>query len=362
MKVSVFGLGYIGSVCVAGILHRCSAVYIVETDLEKLEAVGAKKFPFPEPEVADRINKADNIIVSYSRDELFTADAVLICLPTEPKERNKLDLKLVLDTLDELSEEGYEGEVIIRSTLDLSSAEILATYSSLNIFVVPEFLREGSALSDFEDVECLVVGKEFSTKSSKFVSQCLTPFSKTMVETNIASAIFTKLLNNSWHALKVVFANEWSSMAYNLGDVNAADVHQAFVADKRLNISNAYLRPGGPYGGPCLTKDIAAFSALSEPTRPSLFTQAIKYNNWHLEQLALACNEKLEEIASDEFSFDTLEFKRNTNDERHSPIWRIISMLENQYGKKYVPFTIGETVSCFCGRSLMDHGVVKTVK
>jgi GDP-mannose 6-dehydrogenase len=361
MKVSIFGLGYIGSVCVAGILQRCDTVFIVETDLAKLDSVGTKKFLFPEAEVANRINKADNIIVSYSRDELFASDAILICLPTEPKDGNALDLKLVMDTLDELSGESYKGEVIIRSTLDLSSAEILATYSSLNIFVVPEFLREGSALSDFEDVECLVVGKEFSAKSSQFVRQCLAPFSKTVVETNIASAIFIKLLNNSWHALKVVFANEWSSMAGNLRDVNAADVHQAFVADERLNISNAYLRPGGPYGGPCLTKDIAAFSALSEPTRPSLFTQAIEYNNWHVEQLALACNEKLLEVASDKFSFDTLEFKKDTNDERHSPIWRIISILENQHGKKYVPFTIGEPAFCFCGRSLMDHGVVKTV-
>jgi GDP-mannose 6-dehydrogenase len=358
MKVSVFGLGYIGSVCVAGILHRCNAVYIVETDLEKLDAVGTKKFSFPEPEVADRINKANNIIVNYSRDELFTSDAILICLPTEPKDGSGLDLKLVFDTLDELTAESYEGEVIIRSTLDLGSAEFLSDYSSLNIFVVPEFLREGSALSDFENVECLVVGKEFSAESSQFVSQCLEPFAKTMVETNVPSAIFTKLLNNSWHALKVVFANEWSSMAGNLGDVNPADVHQAFVADKRLNISNAYLRPGGPYGGPCLTKDIAAFSALSEPTRPSLFTQAIEYNNWHLEQLALACNEKLREVASKKFTFDTLEFKKNTDDERHSPIWRIISILEERFGKKYEQFKTGESAPCFCGRSLMDLGVV----
>lgn len=361
MKVSVFGLGYIGSVCVAGILRRCDEVLIVETDLEKIESVRTKKFSFPEVEVADRINKADNVFVDYSRDELFASDAILICLPTEPKDGNRLNLKLVLDTLDEITAKNYEGEVIIRSTLDLSSTEILSTYSSLNIFVVPEFLREGSALADFEDVECLVVGKEFSAESSQFVSQCLAPFSKTMVETNIASAIFIKLLNNSWHALKVVFANEWSSMASNLGDIDAGDVHQAFVADKRLNISNAYLRPGGPYGGPCLTKDIAAFSALSESTSPSLFTQAIEYNNWHLEQLALTCNEKLLEVGSDTFSFDTLEFKRNTNDERHSPILNIISILESQYGRKYVPFKSGESDFCFCGRSLMDHGVVKEV-
>lgn len=360
MRVSVYGLGYIGSVCVAGILGLCDEIHIVDTDNDKINSIKNKNFSFPELEVANRINKAENIAINHSHDDLLASDAILICLPTEPKNGNDLDLSLVADALKELEAMKYQGEVVIRSTLNLNSTEVLNLFSNLNIFVVPEFLREGSALSDFEEVECLIVGSSRPNTSSKFVSKCLEPYSKQMVTTNIASAIFLKLLNNSWHALKVVFANEWRFMAEHVGGVDVLNVHKAFIADTRLNVSSAYLRPGGPFGGPCLTKDIAAFSGLSVPKSPSLFYQAIEFNKWHLEQLASTCNQRMEEKNFKSFSFDTLEFKKNTDDERHSPVWGIISLLETKYGKKYVASEIASAM-CFCGRSLMDSGIVKII-
>lgn len=361
MKVAIFGVGYIGSVCCAGLVDICEEIFLVDVDQEKLDSIKNKNFKFPEPSVSQKINAANNIRTDFERKDIHACGAALLCLATEPLSNGRLDLSVVKEVVDELNTLGFSGDIIIRSTLDFDLDEISELSRVQNLFVVPEFLREGSALSDFLNGECLVVGAADGSRRSNFIENYLSRFSRQLLVTNIESAIFIKLLNNSWHALKVVFSNDWSRIAKSIPSVSAKDVYSAFCADTKLNMSPAYHRPGGPYGGPCLTKDIQAFSSLIPDGVPSMFPHVIDLNKFHIIELSDECVRTLKMRDTFKFSFNTLEFKKGTDDERHSPIIEIIKRLEAVFEAQFVSLDSDEQKVVFDGRKILDEGIVLEV-
>ena len=233
---------------------------------------------------------------------------------------------------------------------------------NLNIFVVPEFLREGSALNDFKNGEVLVIGKQKTADlaSTKIVRKVFEKYFKTTVEMEFQSAVYLKLLNNTWHATKVAFSNEWWRLAEKLGIPDIDQVYKGFVGDEKLNTSAKYMRPGGPYGGPCLTKDIAEFNNLDTGSIQEITQAVVKSNVSFIEELSCrlieACIDK-----HDSFSFDTLEFKSGTDDVRHSPLIDVIAYVGKNSKLIYEQDPL--LADCvFSGRAVLDEGRLEILK
>lgn len=321
--IGVIGLGYIGSVMVAGLANHVKEIIIYDIDYEKLKAVDSKSYCFPEVEVANVISSAHLKIASSVEDLVASGcDLILICLPT-PLINGKLSLGSVTETLQLLEELRYPGTVCIRSTMSLESTAINELENqNLDVCIVPEFLREGSALSDFRSAEVLVVGvsKQTTADSISRVKNILALYCKKVVFMSVQEAILTKLINNAWHATKVAFANEWHLLANSLENVNTDKIYEAFISDNKLNCSAAYLKPGGPFGGPCLIKDTTELVRLQSSDGLGVIQGSLKSNEKHMEILADKLIDTCIKRNVSFFKFDNYEFKKNTTDVRDSPV------------------------------------------
>lgn len=367
MKIGIIGLGYIGSVMAAGLCNE-NEIFIFDIDKKKLKLVEERLYDFPETDVANAIKTA-NAHVSISLQDLIASNCelLLVCLPT-PLIDGNLALGAVMETLRGISEIGYNGTVCIRSTLSLDERVIRDLEClNLDICVVPEFLREGSALKDFRTTEVLIIGttKQTSKASLNKLTAVFGPHSRNIKFMSIQAAILTKLINNAWHATKVAFANEWGRIANDLCKGNEDIIYDAFIADKKLNCSSAYLKPGGPFGGPCLIKDTTDLVSLQNVKQPSLLEGVLKSNDQHIEDLATQVINICLKRDVKFFRFDSYEFKTGTGDIRNSPIVLVqekvlrlsklcvVEKQKNPAHKKYIVLS---------GKSLIQNGKIKLVE
>lgn len=357
MNVGIIGFGYIGAVCSAALLLKEHSVLIYDKNQEQISGVAKKVFAFPEKDVEEIINnKINSIHVANDYVEFVDVDIVVVCVNTSLQTNGRLNYSNIVDVLESLGRESFNGKVIIRSTLPLD--DDLITFLERNykfqLFVLPEFLREGSALADLVGSKNTVIGFQTGSLIEDDIVE-LFSFEHTDVHAMpIRDAIFTKLLNNTWHALKVAFANEWNAIACENGITDTSRIYQAFVSDKHLNISEKYLRPGGPFGGPCLPKDISEFSALAGSIPAYISEGAIRSNADWTQALARDVERKLIERGEKKFGFDTYEFKKGTEDTRYSPISNVASILKQRGFCQD-----DDNGILFCGRSLLDNGIIK---
>ena len=359
MNVGIIGFGYIGAVCSAALLLKEHSVLIYDKNQEQISGVAKKVFAFPEKDVEEIINnKMNSIHVANDYVEFVDVDIVVVCVNTSLQNNGRLDYTNITDVLENLHLEEFKGKVIIRSTLPLDEdlLEILHRNYCFRLFVLPEFLREGSALADLVGSKNAIIGYQNQLQVDNDIVE-LFSFEKTRVHAMpIKDAIFTKLLNNTWHAMKVAFANEWDAIARDNGIFDTSKIYQAFIADTHLNISEKYLRPGGPFGGPCLPKDISEFISLAKTIPASICSAVVESNQNIIENLSGRIEKYLIEKNEKEFYFDTIEFKMGTADERFSPAHKVISILRER-GFAYE----ASANIIFSGRSLLDDGDVRTV-
>ncbi len=357
MNVGIIGFGYIGAVCAAALLLKEHNVMIFDKNHAQVSAISKKSFTFPEEDVEEIINnKIENTTVINDHAEFLGVDVIVVCVNTSLQENGRLNYSNIIDVLWSLSKKRFNGKVIIRSTLPLDDGllDTLQRNYSFQLFVLPEFLREGSALRDLVGSMNVVIGYQDHSQIQNDIVE-LFSFGKTNVHAMpIKDAIFTKLLNNTWHALKVAFANEWNSIAQDQGISDTSNIYEAFISDRHLNISEKYLRPGGPYGGPCLPKDISEFCSLARKIPAYISQSVIRTNDEWTIVLANNIEAELVNIGDKKFGFDTYEFKAGTQDIRFSPLVRIASILTQRGFSQD-----DEHGVLFCGRSLLDEGRVR---
>jgi GDP-mannose 6-dehydrogenase len=362
MKVGLIGFGYIGTVCAAGISEICENIIVYDSNAEKLKSIENGTVRFSETAVEEIINKNKTIsTVSQIKEFSFsTIDCFLIAVNTDFDEKiQSLDISNVIDTLRALHNYGYQGTVILRSTLPLGP-DYTSIFSNFcfKIEFVPEFLREGTSLSDFRNTEILVIGANYDLENDdSFAKRLFGSFSKDLQITNIETAVYAKLLNNAFHSVKISFANEANRVSQYASGVDASIALDILCRDRKLNISDAYMRPGGPFGGPCLIKDLKSLKTL-DPTS-GLFEYIENINSAHIEHLAISLIGILEEIGAETFNFDTYEFKSNTGDDRSS-IARYVTEMVEKISSSYKE-SKNDADCIFCGRSLMDRGLVVRV-
>ncbi|MCO5187239.1 MAG: nucleotide sugar dehydrogenase [Anaerolineae bacterium] len=333
LKLAVFGLGYVGCVstaCFARDGHHIIGVDILE---EKVRLIGQGKSPIVEPGLAELLRAGvDSGRIHTTLDgsaAVAAASIVMVCVGTQSRDDGTPDLSAVESVCAEIGRTLAQTEtykvVVIRSTILPGYAEnrlipILEHTSGkqagrdFGFCVNPEFLREGSALADFDDPPYTIIG-ELDQRSGATVAQLYTAaFAPEHVPLGVAEMV--KYAGNAFHALKVVFANEIGNLCHAAG-IDSHSVMNIFVKDTKLNLSPTYLRPGFAFGGSCLPKDLRALTAFAQEEGVSVpMLDAILPSNDSQLHRAL---DLLETADSRRVGLLGLSFKPGTDDLRESP-------------------------------------------
>ena len=277
MKISVFGLGYVGTVTAACLAEARHEVTGVDPNQAKTDLITEGKSPIVELDVAEMIGNAVRAgsltATDDARAAVHDSGMSLVCVGTPSQSNGDLDLTYVRRVCGEIGEAIADKDgthtVVIRSTMlpgstrsvvipALEQASGRSVGDGLTVCVNPEFLREGTAVHDYYHPPKIVIGEEHpggGDSMAALYADIDAPSFRCAIE--VAEMI--KYVDNSWHATKVAFANEFGAICKAVG-VDSHDVMNVFVRDTKLNISPAYLRPGFAFGGSCLPKDLRAIN------------------------------------------------------------------------------------------------------
>ncbi len=343
----MFGLGYVGTVtaaCLAGAGHE---VVGVDVNSDKADMVNAGISPVIEPGLAELI--AAGVAAGRLRASTDAAAAIadsdvsLVCVGTPSRPNGSLDVSHVEHVATEIGtalagRQDYHV-VVIRSTVlpgttterilhILEESSGLRAGEDFGLAMNPEFLREGSAIEDFYRPSYTLIG-ELDTRSGDAVEQLYETVSSPTIRTTLASAEMAKYVSNTFHAVKVAFANEVGNLA-KLHGIDGREVMDIFCRDQQLNISPAYLKPGFAFGGSCLPKDTRAlaYRAKELDAEAPLLSSIIPSNNAHIRR-AIAM---VEAAGHKRVGVLGLSFKSGTDDVRESPT---VPVIETLVGRGY---------------------------
>ena len=342
LEISIFGLGYVGSVtaaCLAGNGHQ---IVGVDCNPAKVETMNAGGSPIVEAQMASLIAKgvADGLLRATTDAEqaVLDTDISFICVGTPGLRSGKLDLTYIERVCCEIGQalkrKTSPHVVVLRSTVLPGSTEsvvipILEKSSerqcgpAFTVCYNPEFMREGSAVADFFCPPYTVLGSRGVSDLAPLRDVYRGIAGRTF-ETSIPTAEMVKYVSNAFHALKVGFANEIGALCKQM-DLDTKTVTSIFTSDTRLNISAAYLSPGFAFGGSCLPKDLRALRHRAQEVDLNLpLLDAIMPSN--TEHLSRAVETILQTNRS-KISVLGLSFKAGTDDLRESPQVQLIKRL-----------------------------------
>ena len=342
IRVSVFGLGYVGCVSLAGL--SSSGIYVtgVDVDSSKVEKVNSGLGTIYEPGLDELIKEGvDGGIISATtdiKDALRSSDIAVLTVGTPHLPSGNLDLSQIFSVCSEIGKflcsEPKRLTVVIRSTVEPGTCKKVSSLleklsglkASSDFFVVsnPEFLREGTAVSDYLSPGKIVIGSP-DDFSRKLVASIYDDLKAEVKFVSHRSAEFIKYVNNSWHAVKVAFGNEIGAICH-AQSLDTEEIMDLFLSDKVLNISDYYLTPGFPYGGACLPKDLSGLVSMAKGLElsTSLIANVKKSNDEHISRAI----KTILKVASDKkLNLMGLSFKANTDDVRNSPAVQIAKEL-----------------------------------
>jgi GDP-mannose 6-dehydrogenase len=341
-SISVFGLGYVGTVTAACLAHKGHKVIGVDLNRTKIEAMQSGRSPIVELGVTDLISKghADGLLsaTSESQSAVLNSDISFLCVGTPSLRNGKLDLGHIEPVCREIGKILQSKKtfhlVVLRSTVLPGTAETIVVPAlekasgkklgqGFGVCVNPEFMREGTAVADFLEPVVTVIGAANPQHSAQ-LREIYEWVPGRIFETSFRSAEMVKYVCNAWHAVKVSFANEVGTLAKELG-VDPGAVVDIFTADTKLNISPTYLKPGFAFGGSCLPKDVRALNYRAKEldlTLP-LLQSVLASNEEHLDravEMVLATGKR-------KIGMLGLSFKAATDDLRESPQVQLIKRL-----------------------------------
>jgi len=341
MNISVFGLGYVGAVTSACLAQKGHRIIGVDLHAAKVAAFNQGKSPIVEPglDALLKVGSESGQITATldSAEAVAQSDASIICVGTPSLPSGSLNLNFVLSVTTQiahaLSSLQKDHVIIFRSTMLPGSTrrivrEVLADLlqnGRLQIYYCPEFLREGTAVRDFDEPSLAVIGNEDGCSPVPAEIAGLLGGKPELLRWEGAEMI--KYSCNYFHALKVGFANEIGRLCKQL-DVDGKRVMQVVCEDRKLNISSYYMRPGAPFGGSCLPKDVSALNAFvrQQGLVLPLLENTLASNAAH-QQLFV---QLIESKQKRRIGFLGLAFKADTDDLRGSPL---VAAAETLYGR-----------------------------
>jgi len=341
MRVSVFGLGYVGCVTAACLAKAGHRVIGVDINADKVTMVNAGASPLVQPGLGAllaQVTAAGQLRATTSSEEgVFESDLALICVGTPSRDNGQLDVDGIRRVAEQvgygLRQRPKPYTVVLRSTVLPGTTESVivpalragaaSDLPDMAVAVNPEFMREGSSLRDFAQPPLTLVGADAPAVGMllrDLYAQVDAPF----VQTSIRSAEMAKYVSNAFHALKIAFANEIGDVCDALG-ADAGEVMRVFLTDRKLNISEAYLRPGFAFGGSCLPKDLRAlnYAARSADLSLPLLSEILPSNDRQIQQgvaRVLATRRRRIGVLG-------LAFKSGTDDLRESPMVLLVEAL-----------------------------------
>lgn len=345
MKISIFGLGYVGAVSLACLSRDGHDVIGVDIDRTKLDLIMAGKTPVVEEGMVDlmaRVAASGKVTVTTdAQAAVLDSDISLVCVGTPSAANGSQDQGAILRLAEEIGRAIAEKQephvVVFRSTLVPGTVEdvlrpIIEAQSGKKdgedffLCFQPEFLREGSSIRDYDEPPFTVVGANHAYPVER-LRALFGQLPCKFLETSVRSAEMMKYCCNNFHALKITFANETARLCDALG-VDAFEVMDLMCQDTHLNISRAYLKPGFAFGGSCLPKDLRATTYLAKihDVEIPMMAGIMPSNRDHLD-LAL---QKLLATGKRKIGFIGLSFKTGTDDLRESPL---VSLAEQLIGK-----------------------------
>lgn len=344
-RISVFGIGYVGAVAAACLARDGHRVVAVDPDEQKVDLINRGQSPIVEKGLSGLIAKAiDADRLFATSDAAFAiaqTDVSLICVGTPSTENGALDLKYIQEVCREVGQEIREKDtlhsVIVRSTILPGTCEdicipILERYSGkpagrgFGFGYYPEFLREGSAIEDYDDAGLVVFGaKDEATRT--FLHMINATQDCCLHEVGIRTAEMVKYTSNSWRATKVTFANEIGNISKACG-LDGQEVMDILCADHKVSMSPKFLRPGFAFGGSCLPKDIRALKHLAGRTEtPTPLLSAVLQAN---DAQVTRAERMVRESGAKHVGFVGISFKPGTDDLRESPLAELAARLLGQ--------------------------------
>lgn len=337
MRIGILGLGYVGIVNVACLSKEGYTVLCNDVKSQKVDRVKRGESPINEPKVAQLIKEGldkGTIIPMDDPTELIKqSDIIITCVGTPSRPDGEVNLDYLRNVCSDIARSVGEGDkkyVVFRSTVPpgatehVFNAHLSETKADITPVFYPEFLREGSAVKDFYDYGRFVLGKREGDDVTDLIEILHVNKERPSFITDLRTAEYSKYIDNSFHALKIVFANEIFSLATEHG-VNVKDSHAIFTADDKLNISKRYLRPGLPFGGSCLPKDLRELQHLIGQSERefSLLPSLIPSNDAFISSLL----DKVKRKKKANLAFIGLTFKNDSDDLRESPMLRLLEAL-----------------------------------
>ena len=344
MNISVFGLGYVGCVslgCLSKMGHKVIGVDVSEHKVNLINDGKATIIEEGIDELIEKGVKAKEISATQSvEDAVKGSEFSFICVGTPVATTGKMNLdyvKAVAQQIGNALKNKNEFHVVaVRSTVppgtcDMVSNIITEASNKENgkDFVVisnPEFLREGTAVADYFDPPVTVIGSN-SAKGTEYAKNIYLGLEAPVEEVEVNVAEIIKFVNNSWHAVKISFANEVGGICKELG-VDSHAVMDLFAKDGKLNLGKAYTKPGFAYGGSCLPKDLGGLIYLGNKEFVDIpMISAVPNTNESLKRKAI---QKVLARRSKKVAILGLSFKEGTDDLRFSPY---VDVAEGLLGK-----------------------------
>jgi GDP-mannose 6-dehydrogenase len=335
MNVSVFGLGYVGSVSAASFAADGHTVIGVDVNPAKVASLNHGRSPIVEHGLDDLIRDTSangRLCATTSTTEAIErTDVSLICVGTPSRRNGSLDLTYLERVCEQigaaLARKDAYHVVVVRSTVlpgtthDVVIPALERTSgkkygSGFGVTVNPEFLREGTALRDFRNPPMTLVGHNYRSDAQPTES-LYAAVDAPIITTSIRTAEMIKYASNTWHALKVCFANEVGNLCKRL-QIDSHEVMDIFCRDEKLNLSSYYMKPGFAFGGSCLPKDVRAMQYRAKEVDLDMpVIQSILSSNQLQIQHAI---EMVVETGKKRVGLLGFSFKAGTDDLRESPI------------------------------------------
>jgi len=342
MKISVFGMGYVGSVTAACLAEQRHEVIGVDVNAAKVNLINAGQTPVIEPGLGDLLRESvreNRLRATTQPGEAVAASEVsLVCVGTPSLKSGQLDLSGIEKASREIGRALKPKQafhtVAIRSTILPGTIDTLALPAmeaesgkkagkDFALCYNPEFIREGTAVADFNSPPFTIIGAHDPALAQP-VAALYQFLDRPLLHTTVRLAEMLKYICNAYHALKIAFANEVGTVAKAVG-VDSQALMQIFCSDEKLNISRAYLDPGFAFGGSCLPKDVRAilYHAKELDLRLPVLEGVLPSNEFHLRRgidLVLGTGRKKIGVLG-------LSFKSDTDDLRESPMIDLVKTL-----------------------------------